>query len=115
MSKWPWGNAINLLDVQTGARTAVDFGTPLWEASMEWARFHGLNPMRIPAGSLIERDAARCEIRYDAMVEGPDGKPMIFNNDLVRVRRTERGEAPPLPFPAPDDSAMGKAGGTGDE
>lgn len=83
-----------LLDVDTGERTYVPFNTPLWEATLEWARFHGIDPCEVPAGSVIERDATRCEIRYEVLVPRVvrDGRP-------VSVLRVERGEAPPLPFP----------------
>jgi hypothetical protein len=94
-----WGSAVNLLDVTTNTRVPVDFGTPLWRATLEWARFHGIDPMRVPAGSVVERDAGRCEIRYDRTMFGDDGLPLVADLELVTERVAERGEAPPLPFP----------------
>ncbi|MBA3782393.1 MAG: hypothetical protein H0X12_11155 [Nocardioides sp.] len=77
-------------------------GTAAWMASLEWARFHGLDPDRIPAGSTVIRDEPGRRIVFDEFVkDGPkvsdivviDGEPQI-------VRRIEQGEAPPLPLPA---------------
>lgn len=74
---------------------------PAWQASMDWARFHGLDPNRIPAGSYIERDAAGCRILFTEFVKtGPETADiLIVDNEPVTVDRVEQGEAPPLPFP----------------
>lgn len=86
---------------EDGLCTPVVFNTPLWEATMKWVKFHGLDPMRIPAGSVVERDAQRCEIRYDEYVLNEVGS-VARENGMPRVMaRVERGEAPPLPFPRP--------------
>lgn len=79
----------------------VHFGTPLHAASMEWARFHGLDPMKIPAGSVVERDAANRRILFEEFVKtGPrDGDVLVVDGEVVAVERIEQGEAPPLPFP----------------
>lgn len=80
------------------SETEVEYGTPLWAASCEWARFHGLDPSRIPAGSVVERDATGRRILFsefvfdDILLRVEDGAPVI-------VERVEQGEAPPLPFP----------------
>lgn len=84
-------------------RVEIDYGTPAWNASMEWARFHGLDPNRIPAGSEIVRDEARRQIRYQEFVFDGD-KLRIEDMDAVIVDRVEQGEAPPLPFPAEVDA-----------
>lgn len=81
-------------------------GTPEHEQSMEWARFHGLDPNTIPAGSVIERDAgARC-IRYTGFVYDPpesrDPEHMVMDVaglEPAYVARVEQGEAAPMPFP----------------
>lgn len=83
-----------------GTPYEIERGSDAWRASMEWARFHGLDPMRIPAGSYIERDAAGRRILFEEYVF--DGDLVRINeegDDGVRVDRVEQGEAPPLPFP----------------
>lgn len=74
-------------------------GSPEWVASLEWARFHGLDPNRIPAGSYIERDAAGRRVLFTEFLPAEDGGPLIVDGDVVTVERVEQGEAPPLPFP----------------
>ena len=82
----------------SGATYEVVHGTPEWLAALDWARFHGLDPNRIPAESTIFRDAANCRIVYDEFV--PDGDSILIkDNEPVVVRRVEQGEAPPLPLP----------------
>jgi hypothetical protein len=73
-------------------------GTPFWHDVMDWCRFHGLEPMRIPAGSDIIRDEARRRILYEEFVWDDDG-PLVFDMQPVRAGRVEQGEASPLPFP----------------
>lgn len=76
-------------------------GTAAWEASLEWARFHGLDPMRIPAGSTVVRDAANRRILFEEYVkDGPDvGDILIVDGEPQIVNQVEQGEAPPLPLP----------------
>lgn len=82
----------------------VTHGTDAWRASMEWARFHGLEPNWIPAGSEIVRDAANCCIRYEEFVfdgeRGDYSTVRIEHNEPLTRLVVEQGEAPPLPFPA---------------
>lgn len=84
---------------EDGICTPVVYGTPLWRATIEWAKFHELDPNRIPAGSTVERDAARCEIRYFEFQLDDAGDICWKDNDVCVTARVERGEAPPLPFP----------------
>lgn len=72
-----------------------------WQASMDWARFHGIDPNRVPAGSYIERDAARRRILFSEFVyDGPGiGDIVLDGLDPLTVDRIKQGEAPPLPFP----------------
>jgi hypothetical protein len=79
-------------------RVEVEYGTDLWHASMEWARFHGLDPNRIPAGSEVIRDAVRRRIVFEEYVFDGDDLRLV-DNDPVIVPRVEQGEAPPLPLP----------------
>lgn len=79
-------------------RIAVCYGTPLWEASCEWARFHGLDPNRIPGGSEVVRDAANRRILYSEYVFDEDGVRMVDDEPVI-VSCVEQGEAPPKPFP----------------
>lgn len=84
--------------IDAGRRTVVHSGTPLWHLTCEWARFHGLDPNRIPAGSEIVRDAARRRILFEEFafdgerIRHVDGEPVV-------TACVEQGEAPPLPFP----------------
>lgn len=107
------GVAIRTLDVETGEERDILDGTPEHEAHLEWARFHGLDPHVIPAGSLVVRDGPACCVRYEryafdtvedrlarnyaALVLYADDTGRVV--DSVRVRVVEQGEAPPLPFP----------------
>lgn len=83
------------------AEYEIHYGTPEWHASMEWARFHGLDPNRIPAESVVERDEAGCRILFTEFVmDGPDVADIaIVDGEAQMVGRIEQGEAPPLPFP----------------
>lgn len=89
-----------LLDSQTGYRWEVHFGTPAWEATLEWCRFHGLDPCSILAGSTIIRDDRSHVIAYTAVVRGSDGQIVVDASGHVLLEDCiERGEAGPLPFP----------------
>ena len=100
-------HAIDLLDAD-GTRLRVEYDTNLWRESMDWARFHGLDPMLIPAGSTIERDPVTFEIRYDEYAVDPrDGLPLVRQNEPVIEHRVARGEGPPLPFPTHMEEAHG--------
>lgn len=77
----------------------VPRGTEAWRASMEWARFHGLDPNVIPAASVIVRDAPRRQIRFEEYVRDEEGRIVLRNDEPVLIGRVEQGEAPPLPFP----------------
>jgi hypothetical protein len=79
----------------------VEYGTEAWSASCEWARFHGLDPNRIPAGSVVERDADGRRIAFEEYVFDTDGELVLTADrlDAERIARIEQGEAPPLPFP----------------
>lgn len=82
-------------------RFEVCFNTPAWAAAMEWARFHGLDPMMIPAGSVIERDGPARQIRYQSFVPtGPGPTEIQFRGDFdpVIVHQVEKGEGI-LPLP----------------
>jgi hypothetical protein len=83
------------------AEYVVERGTDAWRASMEWARFHGLDPMRIPAGSVVERDAVGRRILFtEFLKDGPGaGDIVIVDGEPVEVECVEQGEAPPIPFP----------------
>lgn len=70
------------------------------QAALEWARFHGLEPNRIPAGSVITRNAHDHTIRYLAFVEHTDGEIVVLDDEPVVEERVEQGEAGPLPYPA---------------
>jgi len=85
-----------------GERTVeVWHGTELWRKSMEWAKFHRLDPMQIPAGSTIEWDPVTRRMEWDEFVIGADGRPLFDQAHMasVTVRRVKQAEAPPLPFP----------------
>jgi hypothetical protein len=87
--------------VDGDAEYEVYYGTPEWHASLEWARFHGLDPDRIPGGSIVERDAAGRRIIFSEFVVDQDGEFVLTEDgaDIASVARVEQGEAPPLPFP----------------
>lgn len=74
-----------------------------WTALLDWCRFHGLDPERMPAGQVIERDVAGRRIVYDEYVLTRDQVQAAFRagdpEPLRRHRVVEQGEAPPLPFP----------------
>lgn len=80
----------------------VHYGTPAWHASLEWARFHGLDPNQIPEASTVVRDAAGRRLIYDTFVKDGPGLHdiLIRDGEAVTERRVEQGEAPPLPLPA---------------
>lgn len=82
-------------------RYDVYFDTTEWAATMDWARFHGLDPMLIPAGSVIERDGAGRRILYESFVPtGPKPGDIQMQGDFepVIVHQVERGEGI-LPLP----------------
>jgi len=80
----------------------IERGTPAWHASMEWARFHGLDPNRIPAGSYVERDAANRRILFEEFV---------FDGDQVRIN--EQGDDGVLRLPAAGRARAAPGGDTG--
>lgn len=79
--------------------------TTEWQALLDWCRFHGLDPERMPATQTIERDVAGCRILYDAYVMTADEVQLRarywrqIQGEPERRRAVEQGEAPPLPFP----------------
>lgn len=79
----------------------VERGGDAWRVSCEWARFHGIDPNEVPAGTVVERDPVGRRILYESFVKtGPNlGDILIENGEPVIVARIEQGEAPPLPFP----------------
>ncbi|MET0884935.1 MAG: hypothetical protein ABWX92_00670 [Mycetocola sp.] len=79
-------------------RYPVYYETDAWRASIEWAKFHGLNPDRIPAGSEVERDSVNRQIRYTACVMDGSGYRVTTDGELVTVECVEQGEGV-LPFP----------------
>ena len=98
------------VDLATGDRQEIRYGTPEHEAHLEWARFHGIDPMTVPAGSEVVRDAAGCRVlyetyTYDPPEAEPDPAALVVKRaeDGTRyaptVPRVSQGEAPPLPFP----------------
>jgi hypothetical protein len=82
-------------------RYEVECGTAAWEASLAWAKFHGLDPMGIPFGSEVIRDVPNRRIVFTAFVkDGPNIADIVMDGlEPLTVRRVEQGEAPPLPFP----------------
>lgn len=92
---------MNSLLVDGDREYEIVHGTQAWRAALDWARFHGLDPMRIPAESMIERDGPNRCIRYTAFVKtGPGvGDILIEDNEPVTVECIEQGEAPPLSLP----------------
>lgn len=77
----------------------VFYNTPAWEASCEWARFHGIDPMVVVAGHRVVRDPVAHVIAYTAIVRDEDGR-IVYDGYGARIEdRTERGEAGPMPFP----------------
>ena len=101
-----------LVDLATGVRIEVPYDTPLHEESMRWARFHGIDPRAVPAGSEVIRDEERCRVMYESLVydppeAAPDYGAIVICEDpddpdfpfVPTVMRIEQGEAPPLPFP----------------
>jgi hypothetical protein len=91
--------------VEGGRETPVYRGAPGYDASLEWARFHGIDPNTIPAGAKIVRDPGRCRVLYESFVyDPPESFPhsdgiVVAESEPVRVSRIAQGEAPPLPFP----------------
>lgn len=100
-----WTIAIVLMDNDTGEMHHVRGGTPEHDVVLEWARFHHVDPMAVPHGSVILRDARRCRISYWRFVyDPPDAAPepsaLVVVGDVgLREWVHEQGEAPPLPFP----------------
>lgn len=79
----------------------IEFNTDAWDAVLEWCRFHGIDPNRVPAGSLIVRNEAAHSITYNRIVVDEDGRKVVgLDGNLVRQLVVEQGEAGPLPLPA---------------
>jgi hypothetical protein len=97
--------AIVLLDRDSGVMRHVRGGTPEHDAAIEWARFHHLDPMTVPHGSVVLRDAYRFRISYwryvyDPPQAMPDPRAIVVRDGAAeREWVHEQGEAPPLPFP----------------
>lgn len=78
---------------------------PEWQALLIWCRFHGLDPERMPAQQLIERDLEHRRVVYDEYVASADEiqhrhKHWRLYDGEPEIRRTSRqGETPPMPFP----------------
>lgn len=92
---------VNIAADGTRRRYAVWYRTPGWEASLEWCRFHGIDPKLVPAGSVILRDARSCQIVYELILLDDAGCPRQ-GPDFTYLTETfvEQGEAPPLALPA---------------
>ena len=86
---------------QPPATHLVYYGTPAWEALLDWVRFHGLDPDRIlGSGARIIRNERHHVIAYTALVLDDDGHKVPDGIGGFRtVDCIERGEAGPLPFP----------------
>lgn len=93
------------IDEETSTAARIMFDTPEWEASLEWLKFHDVDPKLIPAGTEVVRDAVMRCIHYTRIVlddQGrkrfhPPGDPRFA--ELVTTPAIEQGEAPPLPYP----------------
>lgn len=76
------------------------FGTDEWERSMEWARFHGLDPNRIPAGTTIAYDSDTRTLHWCEYATDDKGNIIAPEDGAVIVDRMMATEAGPLPFAA---------------
>lgn len=82
--------------------------TDEWKALLDWCRLHGLDPARMPANQVIERDLECCRVVYDEFVFDDQGKRALASGDpddpatwlFQTPRRVHaQGETPPMPFP----------------
>lgn len=93
-----------IADVEVeGVVHEVIFGEPSQAAACDWLRFHGVDPNRVLAGTLVWRDGpGRRIIVHEYIVLNEDGKAELTSDglDVVTTRLVEQGEAPPLPLPA---------------
>lgn len=76
----------------------IHFETAEWVTLLDWLRFHELDPMRIPAPSLITIDQERRQIRYTAIVKDDQGKIQLSADGLITKPAVQQGEGlAPLP------------------
>lgn len=82
-----------------------ELATDEWKALLDWCRFHGLDPARMPACQVIERDLKHRRVVYDEYIADADeiqhrAKHWRLYDGEPEIRRTFRqGETPPMPFP----------------
>lgn len=87
-------------DVDARVGGWVEQLSPQWRDLLEWCEFHHLDPLQIPAGSRIERNAQSASIVYTRILFDSDGRRQVDAEGRWVTRVTvEQGEAPPLPFP----------------
>lgn len=77
----------------------------LWEALNEWCVFHDIDPKRVPLISTLRRNVAECRVEYVEFVVDDQGKCIAHDDELVTRPAYSQGEAPPLPFPSPEQVA----------
>lgn len=101
----PYRQAFVLLDDETlyVLTGMFELATEEWKALLDWCRLHGLDPERMPAQQVIERDLEQRRVVYDEYVPPADDVQRRFKIGVdgePEIRRTFRqGETPPMPFP----------------
>lgn len=70
----------------------------------EWLRRHGVDPSDVVIPGFIERRPDRYQLAYEACARNPDGSYFLSaDRQTVRVVHVFQMEAPPLPFPLPQE------------
>jgi hypothetical protein len=73
---------------------------PVVEAMVAWCEQHGIDAMRIPQDSTIERDAKTKTVTFDQCVVDDDGRIiMAADGNAERTRVVRELDDPPAPWP----------------
>lgn len=92
------------VDAETGHVEVVLRGEERYQDSLDWMRFHGIDPNIVPCDTEVVRDAARCRVTWVEFLCDDHGEPVLLHEPgcapyITTVGRWSQGEAPPLPWP----------------
>lgn len=80
-------------------------GSEAWETTMDWLRFHDMDPMTMPAEQTVVRDLANRRVIHEVFIFDENGELVLKRDedgDLIAERRRaySQGETEPLAIPA---------------
>ena len=96
---------IDIVNLTGGLQAAVVHRMPSnpghHGAWLEWAKYHGIDPMRVPLPSIVIRDPIHRQITFTEYLCDDNGNAILSEgqDDVVTTMRTIQLDHSPLPFP----------------